>query len=46
MVKTVFFEIIRYEGWLDTTKLLILDELYKMPGWKFAGGSTIWVFAD
>ena len=27
-------EIIRQEAWLDTTKLLILDELHKMPGWK------------
>lgn len=27
-------EIIRQEAWLDTTKLLILDDLHKMPGWK------------
>jgi len=27
-------QIIRREAWLDTTELLILDELYKMKGWK------------
>ncbi|HPJ40244.1 MAG TPA: AAA family ATPase, partial [Spirochaetota bacterium] len=27
-------EIIRNEAWLDTTNLLILDELHKMEGWK------------
>ena len=27
-------EIIRNEQWLETTELLILDELHKMPGWK------------
>lgn len=26
--------IIKNEMWLDRTKLLILDELHKMPGWK------------
>lgn len=27
-------EIIHSEGWLNTTDLLILDELHKMPDWK------------
>lgn len=27
-------QIIRREAWLDTTDLLILDELHKMKGWK------------
>ncbi|MBW1813290.1 MAG: ATP-binding protein [Deltaproteobacteria bacterium] len=27
-------KIIKSEMWLDRTKLLILDELHKMPGWK------------
>jgi predicted AAA+ superfamily ATPase len=27
-------EIIKNEQWLETTELLILDELHKMPGWK------------
>lgn len=27
-------EIIRNEGWLEKTRLLILDELHKMKGWK------------
>ncbi|MFO7986163.1 MAG: AAA family ATPase [Desulfatiglandaceae bacterium] len=27
-------EIIRNEGWLGKTRLLILDELHKMKGWK------------
>ncbi|MCP4600006.1 MAG: ATP-binding protein [Proteobacteria bacterium] len=26
--------IIEQESWLDSTELLILDELHKMPGWK------------
>jgi len=27
-------QIIKDESWLQSTKLLILDELHKMPGWK------------
>jgi len=27
-------EIIKNERWLESTELLILDELHKMPGWK------------
>jgi len=27
-------EIIHHQSWLDTTELLILDELHKMPDWK------------
>ncbi len=27
-------QIIKEEAWLQTTELLILDELHKMPGWK------------
>jgi predicted AAA+ superfamily ATPase len=27
-------EIIEKEAWLDTTDLLIFDEIHKMPGWK------------
>ena len=27
-------KIIKNEGWLNTTELLILDELHKMPDWK------------
>ncbi|MBN1130511.1 MAG: ATP-binding protein [Chitinispirillaceae bacterium] len=27
-------EVIREEAWLDTTELLIFDELHKMPDWK------------
>src|SRR3990167_9170648 len=26
--------VIHEQTWLDTTDLLILDELHKMPGWK------------
>ena len=27
-------KLIRTEGWLSSTKLLILDEIHKMPKWK------------